>query len=73
MHKHMHKQIYIYIYIHKIRMYINICVCIYAHIQCEVMSSPVAVGGYQPLFEPSGLTVKPLSLSPEARDMLLHE
>lgn len=37
------------------------------------MSSPVAEGGYQALFEPSGLTVKPLSLAPEARDMLLHE
>lgn len=56
-------------------IYINICVCICIHacIQCEAMSSPVAEGGYQPFSEPSGLTVKSLSLSPEARDLLLHQ
>lgn len=37
------------------------------------MSSPVAERGYQTFCEPSGPTVKPLSLAPEAMDMLLHE
>lgn len=56
-------------------IYIHICVyiCTYAYIQREVVSSPVAERGYQTFCEPSGLTAKPLSVAPEARDMLLHK